>query len=179
MALCNVWQFCVNQNSCKISFSCYMQLLRNLGNVVGVVRYLNWVFYNTPYIKMTGSRERERKKDGGNSSTQLPFLHPAGSHTILPTVPLFHLLTPDLLSASVQADKWISPCEECAQALWINVRRIISLVWQCTLCASTSSCESTNPCGNPIIPLNLLTANHQLEDRVGNITDYPFWEDKF
>lgn len=96
-------------------------------------------------------RGQWREKDWGHLSTQLPFLHPAGLHSILPTASLFHFLTADLFFAAVQADKWISPCEECAQALWINVR-IISLVWQCTLCYLTSSCESTNSCGNLIVP---------------------------
>lgn len=55
------------------------------------------------YIKLTfqaGGRRTE-----GTYQQQLPFLHPKGSHTILPTVPLFHFLTADLLSAAVQADK--------------------------------------------------------------------------
>ncbi len=138
-----------------------------------LLRYFYWAFHIVSYIKTTfqGSGRRERRK--GNLSTQLPFLRPAGSHAICGyTVPLFHFLTVDLLSAAVQADKWICPCEECAQALWINVR-IISLVWQCALC------ESTNSCGNLIIPLNLLTANHWLEDKVVNITNYLLWEDYF
>lgn len=101
--------------------------------------------------------EREREKWGNRSSLQQ--VTDRG---------------PDLLSVSVPADKWIL-CEECARALRINVRRIISLVWQCTLCASASSCESVDPCGSP----SFLTANRWLEDRVVQIRDRPLSEDHF